>query len=365
MRMLGAVGVVGALCAASACTTSLDEEPLFGEVTSRCEMVTPAVIETQSSPIPLAFEDGAAFLFGETWLKEVDANGSRLRDNTFARVRDVEAACDGDLDYALDDDGQPLQVIALNEEERAFNASSDDRIVLWPIGAFVFEERAVVYYDKVQLAGGDYFEGTRVGTGVCVMEPGGACIRATPNVFVDEPTLSWLWPTPSFGQGALLAEDGRAYLYSCDKRGDFDHRCRTARVDPEHATDPSAYEYLRFGDEWSDRPEDSVDDIEDQTAMSVVWNEYVGRYITFAARLLDENIELRRAPEAWGQWSAAISLFEAETPSDWFVGDVRVHPALQTNEREVVLTYHSSTEDGSGNHLATFRLSDYVRGAEP
>lgn len=344
------------------CVVALGEEPLFGEVSRQCEMATPVGIDSQPAPFALQFENETAFLFGETWLAEADESGRRQRDNTFARVADVDAACAGELEYARDDHGVALQVIALNAEELAHNQSSDDRIVLWPVGAFVFEERAIVYYDKQLLRGGDYFDGVRIGTGVCVMEPGQACVRAEPNLFVDEPTLLWRWPTPSFGNGAFLANDEHAYLYSCEKHGDFDHRCRTARVDPTQVGDPSAYEYLRFGGEWSERVEDSTTDIRDQTSMSTGWNEFTQSYISMASRLLDEDIELRRAAEPFAGWDAPVTLFDAITPSSWFVGDVRVHSGLSTHERDLVISYHSNTEGGSGNHLAVFRLSDRLRG---
>ncbi len=354
--------IAGAFVLGNGCIVSLDEEPLFGEVTRQCEMATPASIESQPAPFAVRLPDGPAFLFGETWLPEADGSGRRQRDNTFARVADIEAACAGELDYTLDDEGSPLQVIALNADELTFNETSGDRIVLWPTGAFVFEGRVVVYYDKHILNGGDYFDGTLVGTGVCVMEPGEACVRAEPNQFVDEPTLLWSWPTPSFGNGAFVANDGLAYLYSCEKHGDFDNRCRTARVDPAQATDPSAYEYLRFGGEWSDTVQDAIDDVRDQTSMSVMWSDFTGSYITLAARLLDENIELRRADAPSGEWDSPVTLFDAVTPSSWFVGDVRIQPALAESDRELIISYHSNSDEGSGNHLAVFHLSDALRG---
>jgi len=361
-RIAAVLLAAGAGWLLSGCIVSLDDEELFGKVVSQCEMPNADLIASGPTPMPLNFADGPAFLFGETSLATADAQGRTLCDNSFARVADVDAACAGDLDYTLDADGVPLQVIALNAEEQALNDTTDDRIVLWPIGAFVFEQRAVVYYDKTVLRGGDYFDGVRVGTGVCVMEPGSACVRTEFNVFDGEPTLLWMWPTPSFGSGAFIANDELAYLYSCDKHGDFDYRCRTARVDPSRVSDPAAYEYLRFNDEWSTRVEDAIDGVRDQTSMAVGWSDFTDSYITVASRLLDENVELRRAPNPWGPWDAPISLFEAVTPSSWFVGGVHVHQGLQTSDRELVLTYHSNTEGGSGNHLTRYRLADSLPG---
>jgi len=357
------LAVAWVFTALTGCIEELDDEPLYGTVIEQCEMTHPAEVESQSAPFALEFADGPAFLFGETWLSDPDAQGRSQRDNTFARVANVESACDGDLEYALDADASPLQVIALNDEERAINATGDNRIVLWPVGGFVFEERAVIYYDKVLLKGGDYFEGTPIGTGVCVMEPGSECVRATAGPFDDEPTLLWHWPTPSWGSGAFVAEDGNAYLHSCERIGDFDNRCRIARVDPARAIDVSAYEYLRSGGEWSDDVRDAGTEIRDQTSMSASWSDFTNSFITVAARLLDENIEFRRAHDPWGNWSDPITLFDAVTPSSWFVGDVRAHPALAEESNQLVITYHSNTEEGSGNHLAIVRLGARLKGS--
>lgn len=354
--------VAGACLLSTGCIVSLDEEVLFGNVVRQCEMANADLIASGPTPLPLNFADDPAFLFGETSLVTADAQDRTLRDNTFARVADVDAACAGDLDYTLDGDGVPLQVIALNAEEQALNDTTADRIVLSPTGAFVFEERAVVYYDKTILRGGDYFDGVRVGTGVCVMEAGSECVRTAFNLFTAEPTLLWMWPTPSFGSGAFIADDDIAYLYSCDKHGDFDYRCRTARVDPADVTDPNAYEYLRFNDEWSTHVEDAIDGLRDQTSMSVARNGFTDSYITIAVRLLDGNIELRRAPNPWGPWDEPVTLFDAVTPSSWFVSDARVHTGLQASDRQLVVTYHSNTESGSGNHLAIYELGNSLRG---
>lgn len=362
MRRAWVLGVTAFFTAGSGCIETLNDEPAFGRVIEQCEMATPVGLESQSAPFALAFADGPAFLFAETRLSEPDAEGRSQRDNTFARVANVGSACDGDLEYTLDADNSPMQVIALNAEERAINDVGDDRIVLWPVGGFVFEERAVVYYDKVLLKGGNYFEGVPIGTGVCVMEPGSECVRTAAGPFEDEPTLLWHWPTPSWGSGAFVAEDGNAYLHSCERIGDFDDRCRIARVDPARTTDASAYEYLRFGGDWGSDVRGAVTAIHDQTSMSAMWSEFTNSYITLAAPLLDENIELRRAPDPWGTWSAPFTLFEAITPSSWFVGNVQAHPGLSDERDQLILTYHSNTEGGSGNHLATVRLGALLQG---
>lgn len=363
MRMHGAwLSAAAWFATTSGCVSDLDEEPQFGRLVEQCEMATPSGIESQPAPFALEFSDGPAFLFGETRLAEPDAANRSQRDNTFARVTDIDGACSGELEYTQDASNAPLQVIALNDEERALNTGSEDRIVLWPVGGFVFEERAVVYYDKVLLKGGNYFEGTPIGTGVCTMEPGEACVRAVPALFDDEPTLLWHWPTPSWGNGAVLARDGNAYLYSCERVGDFDNRCRVARVDPARATDPSAYEYLRSGGDWGDDVRDAVTEIHDQTSMSTTFSDFTESYITVAARLLDENIELRRAESPSGTWSDPITLFEAVKPSSWFVGDVRAHPGLAEENNHLVITFHSNTEEGTGNHLAIVRLGTLLKG---
>jgi len=337
----------------SGCTLSLDEEhledlsPAFADVRELCVQSPPKGV-SQGTALSLALPAGSSFFFGDTIVTE-DAAVAFL-PNTAALVTDAAKPCA--FDYQRDAAGALEVPIALTEEERAFDEERTDgrRTALWPRGGFAAGDTGYVFYQKVAMA--DYFDVAEMGTGVARIRAGEPAERLAVQRDAEEPLLTWVAPNFDWATGALLGNDGLAYVYGCYQRAAFDVGCRVARVDPEHVAEPDAYAYYDFDGEWSDRVERASWVVSGATNLSGFYSTALGRYVLVYSEFLGNRVYFVTAPEPFGPFSEPVVLTTGLAPREYWIGRVDVHPGLGSADgRRFVFGYHTDNPAAPGLHL--------------
>ncbi len=350
-----ATGALAALLLASGCRVALDEEHL-GEsgglagarATTRCVVRPPADV-TRSGAFSLAFPDGAYWIFGET-IVDLGGGAFAFLSSTGAVGNPGVDPCVENPRPVVDETGALAQLIALTDEERAADEARADgsRTVLWPLSGFVHDGTGMIYYRKVLLH--DYFDYAVLGVGVARIELGGVAERLAPGRWADEPTLLWLSPQADWGTGALVGTDGLAYVYGCYQRAAWDWPCRVARVAPESAGDPDAYEY-RAGDRWSPQVQFASEIAQGETYLSVAFNRHLGRYLAVYAGPLGNDVFAMAADDPWGPFDPPVKWFTGIAPSSFWISDVHQHAFYAAeNDAKLMVGYYtspSSPADGS------------------
>lgn len=350
MARLLYAGVAAVALVVPGCRVRLDEESLrtalSGHVEPSCIFHPPAFVAAQSGAFSLAFESGAYWIFGETFLADEREEVAALRNSTGATANQVSADCSGDLSFVAGEDGLPLQIVPLTEDEEAFNAdpANEERVAIWPLSGFVREGVGHLYYRKVRLR--SYFDLTPVGTGVARLEWGSTAERDRPDIHADEPTLIWVSPQTDWGSGAVIGEDGWAYVYGCSKRAPLESACKVARGSAPDASNPSAYSYFD-GTNWSDSVENAADVVQGPTHVSLAWNGYLGRYLAIYAPVLGNDIVGRPADTPFGPFGDEVVLLHGDPSKDFGIGDVHQHPFFQkAGGRSVLISYFTDPEEG-------------------
>lgn len=337
----------------SGCTVALDDEQLEDlsapsvSVHELCVQTPPAGV-SQGTALSFALPEGNAFLFGETVVEE--ESSLAFLPNTEALVRDAEEPCA--FEYLREASGHLQVPIALTEEERASDESRADgrRTALWPLGGFAVGDAGYVFYQKVTLS--DYFDVAHVGTGVARVRAGEAAERLPVQGYREEPLLAWAAPNADWGTGALMGNDGLAYVYGCYQRAALDVGCRVARVQPEHVAEPDAYRYYDIDGVWSDRVERAAWVFTDASNLSGFYSKELRRYVFVYSELLGNRVYAVTAPEPFGPFSEAIELTTGLAPHKFWIGRVDVHPGLGSAEGDrFVFGYHTDSPAAPGLHL--------------
>ena len=243
----------------------------------------------------LAFPQGVQWIFTHEPIDEIASSTA-----TAANVADI---CRGELAHLLDESGRPAPLLALNDEEAAFNAESPERgVALFPLSGFVDGERGYVFYVKLSW---EVEQPTRpIGVGVAELEFGGVAQRLEPGVYLEEPTLLWLLPQAFMGTGVLLHDDGLAYVYGCQATTNW-RACVAARVPPGEVADPTSYRYYD-GAGWSERIEYATPMNIGASQLAPLFVPALGRLMTFTGG----GSSVALAPEPWGPFdNATAALF--------------------------------------------------------
>lgn len=343
----------------SACTVQLGDEELgtalSGELVSECVYPESRNITGQGSGFSLSYPEGAYWIFDETIIG-TEGTGLGFLSSSAATANAAPTACEGELDYLLDEDGRVREILELTPEERAVHTDPDQPAVkLWPKAGFVHDGVGYVYYDKVLFRG--YFDYEVVGTGVARIRYGEPAERLLPGKYAGEPSL--LWRGPGWGTGAVVANDGTPYVYGCQQTG-LDASCRVARADPARIGEASGYEY-RSGDGWSADASSATPVLDGTSYLSVSYNDFTSSYVAVYAGVLDNDVRGRTASTPYGPFSrASTKLFRGDEPADFAIGGVRQHPAhAGARGRDLVISYSSDDADGTtGMRVVRFRLPE-------
>ena len=302
------------------------------------------------------FNGRSVWLYGDTILKEADAQGHTWLNNSWSWTADLDPA--GGMtgfNERLDDADAPTEFFPLTEEEAIYNElhygsegcaeePCGARWAMWPgpIVADSARSRALIFYGKIHAAPGEMnFYG--VGNGLVVWEDFDAApTRPEVNPGADEPTLLFSKEEPTFGSAAIVVAD-MLYAYACDLK-DYAKPCKVGRVPLADALDRSAWRFWD-GAAWQEKIGRAQALFDGNDIMTVAWCPFAGVYIAIYSQPMDAKTMLRTAPAPEGPWSRAVKLFDAQKPDggDW-VYDALAHPEYAQNDGLTqYVTYSRST----------------------
>jgi hypothetical protein len=336
-----------------ACTTSLDEEELvdlsepFADVRELCVQNPPAGM-SQGTALSLHLASGSFLFFADTMLET--GSDVAVFPNTEAIVTDSQNPCA--IDYLRSANGDLLVPIALTDEEMALDQNRTDgrRTALWPRGGFAAGDSGFVFYQKLALS--DYSDVVFEGTGVAQIGLDGLAERLLAQHYAGEPLLTWVAPNSDWGTGALLGNDGMAYVFGCYERAFADVGCRLGRVDPTRVALPRAYGYYDVEGKWSDRAERAAWVFSGASNLSGFYSPALGRYVLLYSEYLGNRVYAVTAPDPWGPFSEPKELMTALAPRQFWIGRVDVHPGYASADgKRFVFGYHTDNPAAPGLHF--------------
>jgi hypothetical protein len=291
--------------------------------------------------------------YGDTVLSIDDEQGTNWHHNSFSFTEDLDAA-DGIDGFAepLDSKGAPGYLVAPTEEEEAFNkAHRGDpcaeepcgaRWAAWP-GPPLFDakrDRSLIVYGLIYAEPGDFnFHG--VGQGIAVWKSFDAP-RERPIIDAtkEHPTLLFQENEPSYGLAPVIKDD-MFYNFACSSGEPLSPPCSLARAPLESVLDRSTWEYWD-GDAWSRDINAAEALFSGAPILSVAWNAHLARYTAVYSEPLSNDVSIRTAPDLWGPWSDAETLFVADRKSDeGTVYDAYLHGEYEEDGGRVIYVSHS------------------------
>lgn len=250
-----------------------------------------------------------------------------------------------ELTQAVDDSGIPAQFIPYTDEELAQNRSAPlDGWSLWP-GAVIDtgDDELLVLFQRIKRTEGSGFDG--VGLGTARIAAGGTIARRDP----DDLFTRGLPPDAAgellYGIGGVVVEGELVYFFACESLGGFNQGCRVGRAPRDRADDRSAFTFYD-GSAWQadiGAAEVVIENV--GSAMSVVYNAHLGRYLSATSVVLSNDIVLRTSANIEGPWPRRGVVV---TPSDGGILEAgeganylaQEQPALSGDDgREIVISY--------------------------
>lgn len=340
---------VGVILAAGCVEELRNESAALGELIGDCVVAPPPGVNRL--PAPISVDHGGRSL----WIFESLEAPFEIR-NAAAYVDSVGTACAGTIELLTDDAGAPVSLIGLTPAEVQRNGERNDgrREIVAARGGFEHDGRAYIYYDKL-VAGPGSFDAELVGTGLCILADR-ECVRARPEVYADEPTLLWTRGERTFNRAGLVAGDGYAYLYGCFHAAAFTDLCAVARVRPDQAAEPAAYQYRGF-DDWIDDPWDAVVLFESSGPISVISSDFLGSTVAITTDSFASTLGVSAADQPDGDFSKRRPIIDAIPSPSFFIGGGSVHPELGSADGRVIAATYSTDGEPGGLHLVTYRFN--------
>lgn len=288
----------------------------------------------------------SVWTFGNTFLPHTGEDGLRWRSSTWSWTLD-ETSEDGlgPFEHALGSDGMALQLLPHTPEEAEFNLVHENRegcssgiacgsyLTPWP-GAIVTDEsgqHGVIFYSNMQIGPGDEWDFSSVSGSVATWhDPDLPAVRVEPPLFNDE--------EPDWGSAALVVGDD-IYLYACEYNGK-EKPCLLARVPFNGATNRGAYRFWAGRGVWTTSWQEAIPLFSGGSSFSVLFNEYLGRYLAFYMAGIKSEMFLRTAVSPEGPWSKPQLLGYGEKACTNWDYALIAHPEFsRENGRIQVLSY--------------------------
>lgn len=232
--------------------------------------------------------------FGDTFLfTPTPWDGSQVATATSAWTGDTLPLT---LDQPVDENGVPAQLIPYTDEELDANRrDATDGWALWP-GAVIDtgEPEALVLFQRIKRIRGTGFEGVDLGTARISL--GETVARRDPTYLFSRPLSPATGGDPLYGAGGVSVLGDTAYFFVCEA-GD----CRVARVPRTRADERDAFEFYD-GSTWVADIASAEVVLRGASAVSVSWNEHLGRYVGVSSRIFSNDVEVRTAPAVEGPW---------------------------------------------------------------
>lgn len=311
---------------------------------------------------PSAGDGGASVAVGGrmVWLFHADDSALNVEYSAARRPWPAQAAVSDDLDArdglypfapVLDAEAEPLELLALDADEVAYNAAnrggtcgedSECAVLGLKPGPVVHDPargRLLLFYTKFKFA---VTSGAAhpIGSSLAVWRDDLAGLPARPRVAegADEPTLLFAAPELRVVAAALV-EDGQLYAFLCESEDD---RCILARAPLEEALGRDGWHFYADDDVWAASPAAAQPLFDGAPTMSVHYNAYAEVYIAAYARPGAARVVVRTAPRLAGPWSGSGEIHQVWQPIEaTTIRGARFHPELAQGGGAVdYLTYY-------------------------
>jgi hypothetical protein len=276
------------------------------------------------------FKGRAVIVFGDTVLNAPGNDGNNWLSNSFCRTRDFDARDNlSDLTDPLNSDGVAEHFLPFTEKESAYNTAhfrpdvpgdKRSRYALWPGAVLVSPkaDEAMVFYSKLMVGSKSPFDFRLLGTSLATWEsPDASPIRSEVRSKLEDPTILFPEGDVKIGHGAMVAGDW-IYAYGSETQKDANGvswPCIVGRVKYDRALERDAWRFYAGNGRWSSDFSDAVAIMDAAPALSIHWNEYLGKYIAVYSRQFVNNIAIRTADGPEGPWSQPIAAVECLAPT--------------------------------------------------
>jgi hypothetical protein len=318
-----------------------------------------ASIVSQDGGSSYAVPGGALWWFGDTFKGSRDEEGRPHFEGgavscAVALLEEADTNIPAALRFWTGSDGTVGQAITFLEDE------SWDHHRIWPLGGIYLNGKSYVYYSLIEIGHGTWdFKG--VGSGLAwSTEPLGVHKRI-------QTAQGWRFPA---APACIVPTEDWLYLYDVERRNNR-QGIWLSRVRPSEIENPDAYQfYSGPGPAFSrDKSEEALflKDIYGQT--SIVWNEYLRKYVMAASSdfFRARTIRFLTADEPCGPWSeTAASITVPEYRQGKKVELVYcsfLHPELlRENGRIMTLTFSLHLADSgfdANNEIVEIEVANH------
>ena len=275
------------------------------------------------------FKGCAVMVFGDTVLNAPGDDGINWLSNSSCRTDDFDARDNlSDLTDPLNSDGVAKHFLPFTEKESAYNAEhfrpdvpgdKRSRYALWPGAVLVGPrgDKAMVVYSKLLAGSKGPFDFKLLGTSLATWEsPDASPIRPAARPNSEDPTILFPEGDVKIGHGAVVVGDW-IYAYGSETQKDANGvswPCIVGRVKYDKALERVAWRFYAGDGRWSSNFTDAVAIMDAAPALSIHWNEYLGKYIAVYSSQFVNNITIRTANGPEGPWSQPVVAVECLAP---------------------------------------------------
>lgn len=307
-----------------------DPPPTIASITPLGAVAAPVNVKARDGGISTRVGDQILWLFSDTLFTPAAEDGANLRSNTAALA---PLATPLDTSEPTDSTGAPFQAIPFTAEELAYNIASgqpDERIALWPGGLLPQSDGALAFVHKLYVHPGQ-FNYEHIGIELAEFAQGQTGATRGGTLFgANEPILV-----------SPLQHDPYIYLYGLITI-DSSRGIGVARVTTEQVRNRAAYQCWD-GAAWVDDCS-KIATLFDQVpgAVSMAWNDYLGRFLAVHSLALSNEVVMRTAAQPEGPWSAPQALFTGDAPTEGVDYAGAQHPELARNQGRIIFVsyYH-------------------------
>jgi len=276
------------------------------------------------------FKSCAVIVFGDTALNAPGDDGMNWLSNSFFRTRDFDSRDNlSDLTDPLNSDGVAKHFMPFTEKESAYNAShfqpditgdKRSRYALWPGPILVGPkgDKAMVFYSKLIAGSKGPFDFKLLGMSLAVLEsPDISPIRPEVRPKTEDPTILFPEGDVKIGHGAMVVGEW-IYAYGSETQKDVNGvswPCIIGRVKYDRALERDAWRFYAGDGRWSKDFNDAVTIMDTASALSVRWNEYLGKYIAVYSSQFINKITIRTAVKPEGPWSSPMVAVDCLAPT--------------------------------------------------
>ena len=276
------------------------------------------------------FKGCAVMVFGDTVLNAPGDDGMNWLSNSFCRTCDFDAQDNlSDLTDPLNSDGVAKHFLPFTENELAYNmehfqpdvhGDKRSRYALWPGPILVGPkgDKAMVFYSKLISGSKGPFDFKLLGMSLAVWErPDALPIRPEVRTRTEDPTILFPEGDVKIGHGAMVVGDW-IYAYGSETQKDANGvswPCIVGRVKFDMALERESWWFYTGDGRWSKDFNDAVTIMDTAPALSVHWNEYLGKYIAVYSSQFINKITIRTATRPEGPWSSPLVVVDCLAPT--------------------------------------------------